>query len=289
MQSYAAVKKLRWPMELLLVRMVETFNRLAPGVQRFEAVFGSVVPTEVDPAGTLVRALKDHTVAQSMLRGLTEERDNLWRLKAQSSTFEEIFGVDKDALTYDPITRHTQTLEELSSVRQDLASLLPQKEAIEAFGDSFPEATPQSWLEEAKRTRSRLREEMQAKRDLETSLTKESEAIEQMRSVEDGSFEAAWAILDSSPIPPARLHQTLLSAGMAAAERLDAMSALSGMLSAPVFENIDDLNRAAQLLEGSAAWVPLILKEELDQALSRGVTRKGLRQPLTIVVAERSR
>lgn len=256
-------------------RMVETFNRLAPGVQRFVTVFGTVEPSEVDPAGALSKAVKAHAVAQFTLRGLTEEQDNLRRLKAHSATFEEIFGAGTDSLTYDPITRHAQTLEELSSVRQDLAALLPQKEAIETFNDRFPQTTPHSWLKEAVSTRSRLREELQAHRGLEKSLSKESEAIEQMRSVEDGSFEAAWAILAGSPIRAVRLHQALLSAGMPSSERLDAMSALSGILSAPVFESIEDLNAAAQLLEGAAAWVPLILKDELSSALSRGVASNG--------------
>jgi hypothetical protein len=256
-------------------RLVDTFNRLAPGVLRFVTVFGSVDPTEVDPAGALSKAVKAHAVAQSTLRGLAEERDNLWRLKAHSATFEEIFGAGTDSLTYDPITRHTQTLEELSSVRQDLATLLPQKEAIETFNDRFPQTTPYSWLKEAGSTRSRLREELQAHRGLETSLSKEGEAIEQMRSVEDGSFEVAWAILADSPIRVVRLHQALLSAEMPPSERLDAMSALSGMLSAPVFESTEDLNAAAQLLEGAAAWVPLILKDELASALSRGVASNG--------------
>lgn len=270
-------------------RLVETFEQLSPGVQRFVTVFGAVDPSTVNPTGDLTKASKAHSETQVALRSVTDERDNLWRLKAQSATFEEIFGAGTDALTYDPIKRHTNTLEELSTVRQDLGALLPHKEAIEAFNDRFPQATPRVWLEEAGRTLGRLREELRIQRELETSLRKEGKAIEQMRSVDDGSFEAAWAILAASPVRAVRLHQALQSAAMSPAERLDAMSALSGMLSAPVFETIEDLNEAAQLLEGACAWVPLILKEALSNALSKGVAINGRVRTLGFIGGATSR
>lgn len=251
------------------------FERLALGVKRFATVFGAIDPTEVDPARDLAQADTALAGAQVAFNALTDEQDILRRVKAQSATFEVIFGTGIDPLTYEPIKLHMETSDELSSVRQDLVALLPQKEAIDEFQDRFPRVTPQAWLADADVNHGRLQKDLLKQQGKGENLTKEREAIEQMRTVEDGSFETAWSILDGSSLKVQRLHQTLMTAGLPMGACNDAMSAMSGMLSTPIFDNIDDLTTAAGMLEGGAVSVPLLLKDELFQALSDGITSVG--------------
>ncbi|RIX76315.1 hypothetical protein [Acidovorax cavernicola] len=253
-------------------RKLDAFERLAAGVQRFATVFGAVDPAGVDPARDLVLADKAVARSQGGLKGLTDEQDILRRLKAQCATLETIFDANVDPLTYDPVKRHADTSDELSTVRQELVALLPQKEAIDLFEDRFPQVMPQAWIDDAEGRRADLEHELQQQVALQTNLAKEHEAIEQMRSVEDGSFAAAWSILGGASLKAQRLHQVLMAAGLPQQACNDAMSAMSGMLSAPVFDTIDELKIAAGLLEAGSASVPLILKDELFRALSEGVT-----------------
>lgn len=251
------------------------FERLQPGVQRFLTVFGEIDPAEMDPLGDLARADAAMTKAQGALNSLNEEQGTLKRVKAQSANFEAIFGAGTDPLTYAPIKLHTEVSEALSVARQDLVTLIPQKEAIDDFQGRFPKATPRSWLVDADASRGRLQNDFLNLQRQEEALTKERDAIEQMRSVEDGSFEAAWEILDDAPLQVQRLHQVLMTADLTMEVCNDAMSAMSGLLSAPIFDTSDDLRIAAAMLEDGGVSLPLILKDELLQAVSAGVISTG--------------
>ena len=254
---------------------VESYTRLLPGVQRFERVFGAIDPTSVNPARDLESADKAYGKAQAAIKGLTDEQDTLRRLKFQSVNFESLFGAGSDPRTQDPVKRHSDKSEELSTVRQDLVALMPQKEALDQFEDQHPQTTPQKWLDDADVKRGLHESELRKQETLQANLVKERDAIEQMRSVEDGNFEAAWSILAGASLTSQRLHQALMAAGLPQVVCNDALSAMSGMLSAPVFDSLDDLRNAAGLLEAGAASVPLILKSELSKALSEGVTSNG--------------
>lgn len=254
---------------------VATFERLVPGTHLFTRVFGAVAPGEVDPARDLELADKAAQKLEAACKALADEKTLLLRVKSQSVNFETIFGEGANPLTCDPIKRHTDRSDALSTVRQDLVALLPQKESIDQFQDRFPKTTPQGWLVNAEANYSGLQIELHKQQLLEAALERERGAIEQMRSVEDGSFETAWAILSRTSLRAHRLHHTLMESSLTPAACNDAMSAMSGMLSAPVFESMDQLSTAAGMLEARGASVPLILKSELFKALSDGVSISG--------------
>lgn len=254
---------------------LDAFERLKPGMELFASVFGDIDPAGVDPSRDVEQAESVALRLHAELRNATNEQEDLCRYMAQASSFAAIFGEGTVLDTYDPIKRHTDTSEELSSVHQDLVTLHPQKEAIDQFQARYPEESPQEWLDRAQASRKRLEGDLAQLQPQKVALAKESEAIQQMRSVEDGSFEAAWSLLDGSSLKVQRLHKTLMSHGLELEDCNDAMSAMSGMLSAPVFDDIDDLQEAAGMLEVGGVSVPLILKDDLCKVLSKGVSRNG--------------
>lgn len=268
---------------------IGVFVRLMPGVERFASVFGDIDPAGIDPSRQADKAESAAQKAQAALRNATDERDELYRIKAQASSFAAIFGEGTDPNSYDPIKLHTDTADELSTVQQDLVTLLPQKEAIDQFQERFPEESPKAWLDRAQVSHKSLEADLERWQKQKSELAKEADAIQQMRSVEDGSFEAAWSLIDGSPLKVQRLHQTLMSQGMSLEDCNDAMSAMSGMLSAPVFGGIEDLQEAAGMLEVGGVSVPLILKADLCKALSEGVGRNGLIRRLGFIGGPTSR
>jgi hypothetical protein len=81
-------------------------------------------------------------------------------------------------------------------------------------------------------------------------------------------FERAWKILGRMRgNDPQRLYVMLQSMTGTSEQRIAALSALTGLLSAPVFETIAELAIAAEELERHDIGIPLLLKEPLIKAI----------------------
>jgi hypothetical protein len=252
-----------------------TFDQHAQSLDSYKELFGSADPAKVDPLRDLSKASKTVLNKQTEIRMLDDESNELVSLKSRSHPFAVIFGDDADPMTCDPQSALAEVNVNISAARESMASLLAPKEAIEQFQDANPDVSPADWLERADKDRLRLTEAQQSLTKLETELGKELQALEQMRSVEDGAFEQAWAVLEGSGLRSQRLHQVVLDAGLSLDQQNDILSALSGMLSAPVFGALEDLQAAAGALQAAGVAVPLTLRSELFQSIEQGTSRSG--------------
>jgi hypothetical protein len=100
---------------------------------------------------------------------------------------------------------------------------------------------PETWIRETDERRQKLEHES---RDADDSLTRtrgEIEALDNLAVVDDASFSRAWAVLGDKP---KRLYAMLQSMDGTAERRVAALSALTGLLSAPVFDTIEELSAA---------------------------------------------
>lgn len=253
----------------------EKFDRHAEGLATYARLFGSADPDKVTPEADFEKAKSAVQARRRLIADLDVEANELYRLKSQAQPFASIFGGSTDPLTYDPLIELIKVQGELAAARESMAFLATQKEAIELFQDTHPGVTPGDWITDANKERERLEKASHAFKDRVRVLTKELEALEQMRSVEDGAFEQAWSVLDPHAIPVQRLHQVILESGLSPEHRLDALSALSGMLSAPVFDGQQAMQLAASALQSAGVSVPLILRDELLKAVAQGVGRDG--------------
>jgi hypothetical protein len=257
------------------VKLLEELSKLKEGFKQFQTIFGNIDPKVVNP-------LEDHRLAINALAKIrlavkrnTDEANDLRSLRSQASTFKAIFGESADPLKCDPLHDQRIWTEHESVARQSMAALNDKKEAIEQFEDIHPGTTPSAWIAAADQTRSELLDAKSMHESRSHDLKKEIKAIKEMGSVEDGAFEKAWAVLIAGRSKAQRLHETVLSAGYSLELRTDVMSAFSGMLSAPVFDTLQEMQTAANTLHAANASVPLILKSALLQDIQNGISRHG--------------
>ncbi|MDO9253629.1 MAG: hypothetical protein Q7U48_19030 [Hydrogenophaga sp.] len=277
-QSITQFQNRRPPLNKQCVKAVERlagFDRHSQGLALYAQLFGSADPAKVNPIGDLSKATKDVANKQTAIRTLDDEVKELASLKSQAHPFHLIFGKDADPTTCDPQRELAAVNDNVSAARESMASLLAHKEAFEQFQETHPDVSPAEWLSKADNDRLRLTETQRKLTNLESELGKELQALEQMRSVEDGAFEQAWAVLEGSRLPSQRLHQVVLDADLLLDQRNDILSALSGLLSAPVFETVEDLQAAAGALQAANVAVPLALRSELFESIHQGVVRSG--------------
>lgn len=277
-QSITQLQKRRPPLNKQCVNAVERlagFDRHSQGLALYAQQFGSADPAKVDPHGELSRASKAVLNKQADIRTLNEESNALASLKSHAHPFHHIFGDDAVPTTCDPQGELAAVNVDIAAARESMASLLAPKEAFEQFQESHADVSPAAWLSKADNERLRLTETQRRLTNQKNELGKELHALEQMRSVEDGAFEQAWAVLEGSRLPAHRLHQVVLDADLLLDQRNDVLSALSGLLSAPVFETVEDLQAAAGALQAANVAVPLTLRSELFESIHQGVVRSG--------------
>ena len=251
------------------------FDRHVQGLALYERFFGSADPSKVDPLGDLSKASKAVLNKDAEIRGFGDESSELASLKSQSHPFPRIFGDDTDPMTCNPQGELEAVKVDIAAARESMASLVAAKEAIEQFQDAQSNITPADWLANADKERVRLTESQRELTNRKNELCKELQALVQMRSVDDGAFKQAWVVLEGDGVSAQRLHQVVLDAGLQLDVRNDILSALSGMLSAPVFDALDELQAAAGALQATGVAVPLILRSELLKSIEHGVGCSG--------------
>lgn len=251
------------------------FDELLTGFQHFKEVFGDVLPQDINPKSELEKAIKNLNYKKADLNLSKGELSELGRLKSQSISFASLFGDGADPLTSDPIKDNQKWTQEESAARESMATLVEKVEALEAFEAMFPGMSPTAWIEAADVRRVSLEAERMVEVDRKNTAVHEVDAIEKMRVVDDGSFEQAWRLLDAPGVNASRLHEVILGIDKTIEQRTAALSALSGILSAPVFDTIDQLEKAARLLADAGISVPLVHKGALLQAIDVGVSSHG--------------
>lgn len=253
----------------------DKFEALKTGFLTFKEVFGNVLPQDVNPTEELKKAEKNLTKKRYDRDLSRTELTELQGLRSQASTFAAIFGQDADPLRCDPIGDDRKWSEAESAARESMAALFEKVEALDAFEAMAPGVLPAAWIVETDARRVALEGELTAELKRKDSANREIKAIEQMQVVDDGSFWQAWNLLDRSGLNAQRLHQVMFTADKTVAQRTSALSALSGILSAPVFDTMVQLEKAASLLGGAGISVPLVHKDALLQAIDAGVSSHG--------------
>lgn len=277
-KSFTQLQNRRPPLSKQCEKAVERlagFDRHSQGLALYAQLFGTADPAQVDPIRDLKKASSAVLSKQADIRALDEESNELASLKSKAHPFALIFGDNTDPTTCDPQCELAAVNVDIAAARESMASLLAPKEAFEQFQESHTDVSPAAWLSKADSDRLRLTETLRKLTNLEKELRRELQALEQMRSVEDGAFEQAWAVLEGSSLPAQRLHQVVLDADLLLDQRNDILSALSGLLSAPVFETVEDLQAAAGALQTANVAVPLALRSELFESIQQGVVRSG--------------
>ena len=251
------------------------FEQHTHGLALYDRLFGSADPSTVNPHSDLSSASTSVLNKREEIQTLKSESDELVSLKSRAHPFAAIFGEDANPLVCNPQGELEAINVKLTAARESMAALLAPKEAVEQFQYTHPGVEPSEWLTKADQDREDLTHSHQKLKNLENEILRELQALEQMRSVEDGAFEQAWAILDGKETSIQRLHAVVLNADLPLNLRNDILSALSGLLSAPVFDNLEELRTAAVALQAASVAVPLILRDELFKLIERGVSSNG--------------
>lgn len=256
-----AAKALLTQCETVLARLEEMKKAYAV----FQAYFGDIDPLAIDhPSATLKNANQRKSTADNSLAAFKSEWETLCALKAGASRFADIFGPDADALKTDPVGDHRQWTENEHLAQQGLLPLEPLVNALASFEIKFPGQSPSVWISAADERRTALETES---RDVVTRLGAtqlEIAALDRLAIVDDAAFGQAWKLLGDDP---QRLYAFLQGLDQDADRRVGALSALSGLLSAPVFDSSEDLEKASVLLEKHDIAIPMLLKEPLLRAL----------------------
>lgn len=257
------------------VARLERFQPHESGHRLFVQVFGEVDPTTTDPSVELQDALQAVNKARQDAQDVNREIEELTSLRRRAAAFVSIFGDGADALTCNPVAEHTRWTEQESTARQSMAQLTEKVEALEAFEALHPGTAPETWMKNAEQERARLTKARQEEEERRAELHDELTAIDEMRSVDDGAFQQAWAILLAQGVRAERLHHVVQHAGYPASLCSDVLSALSALLPAPVFDSADEMERAASLLDTHSVCVPMVLKHSLLQAAQSGLGAHG--------------
>jgi len=249
----------------LLVLALAQLEELKNGYALFQSYFGDVDPREVTDPYRTAAALEDKKrKAETSLMQATGEWDTLSALKTGSRRFDEIFGVDTDALTFDPLAQHRQWRDKESEAQLSLLPLEPYVTALESFEVKFPGQAPAQWLEKADIRRTQLEARQREVKSGVESTGLEIDALDRLAVVDDAAFSLAWPLLGNGP---QRLYAFLQGMPGTPERRVGALSALTGLLSAPVFESLADLEQAAVILEQHDITIPMLLKEPLLQGI----------------------
>lgn len=244
---------------------VNQFGELKTAYAVFTSYFGEVDPRDVEhPSITYKAAAKKSAEAAKALENASEEFQELVRLKSSAVRFAELFGPEIDALHYDPTSEHRIRTQEANLAQQSMQPLEPLITALEAFRVKYPNQPPADWIVATNQRRNALEQESRSTQLALESTQNEIAALDGLSVVDDAAFSKAWAVLGEGP---QRLYALLQSLEGTTERRIGALSALTGLLSAPVFETEAQLAQAAALLEAHDIGIPLLLKQPLLQAI----------------------
>lgn len=244
---------------------VERLNELKAAYAVFQSYFGEVDPRDIEhPANTLKTTTQKKTDADKALDKASNEFQELINFKAGAARFEDIFGLDCDALTVDPVRDHRSWSEQESLAQQNLLPLEPLMNALEAFRVKYPDQPPSQWIAATDKRRLELEGQSRITLGELDAIKGEIEALDNLSVVDDAAFGRAWAVLGEGP---QRLYAMLQTMEGTPERRIGALSALTGLLSAPVFDTLEDLSAAAAVLEQHDIGIPLLLKQPLLQAI----------------------
>lgn len=249
---------------------LEKFNLQRPGYDQFRVVFGDIHPGDVNPQKDLDDAQTALDTSMTEQSTLVDEIGELERLKSQSTPFLALFGKDSDPLTCNPILDEKTWAAREADARESLAPWAEKVEALDNFEDLYADVTPSQWLQDMDARREALNNELAGHRQRKVEAQAEIDAIDQMGIVDDGIYAAAWRVLDQLALPCRRLFSALTASQMSDEHRKSAMSALSGLLSAPVFANREALQQASEHLARAEIAVPLIEESALIDAMHTG-------------------
>lgn len=249
---------------------VERFAKDKPGYDQFAAIFGEADPRETRPE-------RDRDAAQAALNKRMEELRitkaecaELTQLEAQSAAFPLIFG-EADPLTCDPVKESAEAAASDADARERQARLIDKVEALDNFEGMFPNLSPREWIENADAKFSTLSQEKANLTRMGNDAAAERDAISALKVIDEGDFAIAWRLLDERKVPAKRLFEALRDSTEPDERKKAAMSALSGLLSGPVFQSKNDLQRAATILSEAGVFVPLIDGSALAAAIAKGV------------------
>lgn len=244
---------------------VNRLNELKASHVVFQSYFGEIEPLEVEhPANTLKTTSHMKTAADNALDKASNEFQELINFKASADRFNEIFGPDCDALKADPVRDHRHWTEQESLAQQNMLPLEPLVTALEAFRLKFPSVGPSKWIAAIDQRRAALEEQTRIAQDKLTATKGEIEALDNLSVVDDAAFGRAWAVMGEGP---QRLYAMLQTMPGTPERRIGALSALTGLLSAPVFDTLEELSAAAEVLEQHDIGIPLLLKQPLLRSI----------------------
>lgn len=244
---------------------LDRLNELKAFYEVFQSYFGEIDPRDIEHPNTTLKAVA--TRKEKAVNELKKESDDyaeLVRLKASAVRFNDIFGIDCDALTANPIKEHRGWTEAQNLAMQNMQPLEPLVNALEGFRVKYPNQTPSQWIKATDVRRTELENEWRVADGALQATTVEIKALDNLSVVDDAAFGRAWVVLGGGP---QRLYSMLQSLEGPPERRIGALSALTGLLSAPVFDTLEDLSAAAALLEQQDIGIPLLLKAPLLQAI----------------------
>lgn len=244
---------------------VDRLNELKAFYVVFQSYFGEVDPRDIEHPNTTLRAVTTRkSIADNDLIRASNDYAALVKFKASAVRFNDIFGSECDALTADPIKEHREWSEAQSLAQQNMQPLEPLVTALDGFRAKYPDQTPSQWIVATDQHRTKLEEESRATSGALQTTKGEIEALDNLSVVDDAAFSLAWAVLGDGP---QRLYALLQTMQGTPERRIGALSALTGLLSAPVFDTLEDLSAAAAVLEQHDIGIPLLLKAPLLQAI----------------------
>lgn len=244
---------------------VDRLNELKAFHSVFQSYFGEIDPQEVEhPTDTLRAVSRAKNEADAKLEKASGEFAALVNLKASAVRFNEIFGQDCDASTFDPVKKHRHWSEQRTLALQNMQPLEPLVTALEGFRVKYPDQSPRQWIVTTDKRRVELEETWRITLGELNTTTGEIEALDNLSVVDDAAFSRAWAVMGEGP---QRLYAMLQTMEGTSERRIGALSALTGLLSAPVFDTLEELSAAATVLERHDIGIPLLLKQPLLQAI----------------------
>lgn len=244
---------------------VVRLNELKAFYAVFKSYFGEVDPRDIEhPSTTLKKVTTRKSIADTDLTRASNDYVELVNFKASAVRFIDIFGSDCDALTADPIKEHRDWTEVQNLAQQNMQPIEPLATALESFRVKHPDQTPSQWIAATDKRRAELEEHSRLASGALQTTKGEIEALDNLSVVDDAAFSRTWAVLGNKS---QRLYATLQTMAGTPERRIGALSALTGLLSAPVFDTLEDLSAAAAVLEQQDIGIPLLLKAPLLQAI----------------------
>ncbi|MCH8618143.1 hypothetical protein [Undibacterium sp. TS12] len=247
------------------------FDRLHVGYVHFRQVFGAINPSDVDPEKELRTARAACEKLRADLDRVLNEIAEKTALQSAAARFGDLFGT-VDPMTYNPIEKERAWRDIQVGAEQSAARLLEKVEALDNFESLYVDQTPNHWLSNADTRRSELFKAIQALDGEIVQIQREIDAINKLSVVDDGHYGMAWEALIRADIPCKRVVDVLLHEEYEPAVKQAAISAMSGLLPAPVFSTHDAMVRAAQYLASLDITIPLIAADELKAALMERIT-----------------